>query len=262
MSNFFLLNEAINVENYQSFKEGFKEFVLIDKEAEDVFLRHDSFWQIELLAELYSNNYQLQDETAICKFIEQLTPSANYFINSTQINNHYVDEDNAFLGIDFINTTIEVDRQIKNNTEYLTFNHNNLWNVDFRNFWSKKAKLFPNLIMCGQVQNQIAQIGNSGYFTQIIDRLKDFNEAIGNWENGNFSYRDVNANYALRISPESDKTMDKYGNERICQLPDGGTDYFELHIKTGDLRFHFLPNNASKKVYVGYIGPHLSTITN
>ncbi len=262
MSNFFLLNEAIQVQDYESFKDGFKEFVIIDKEAEDVFLRHDSFWQIDFLVELYNNNYQLQDETAICKFIEQLTPSENYFSNSIQIDNQFQEEHNAFLGINFNNTTIETERQIRSNTEYLTFNHNNLWNVNYRNYWNKRVKLFPNLIMCGQVQAQINAIGTSNYFNQIIEKLKIFNEAIGNWKTGNFNHREINSKYALIISPESSGTMNRYGNERIFSLPNGGTEYFEFHIKTGDLRFHFYPNNATKEVYVGYIGPHLSTISN
>lgn len=261
MSNFFLLNEAIPTQNYEIFKEGFKELVLIEKEDDDVFLRHDSLWQMEILEQLYIN-YTLQEETVMCKFIEQLSPSDNYFDNSIQIDNHYQGEDNGFLGVNFTHLTIEPSKQIKNNPDYVTFNYSNLWNVNFRNFWQKKEKLFPNLIMCGDVESQISQIGNSGYFNQIIDRLKSFNEAVENWQVGNFSYHDINRNFPLRISPESSQTMDRYGNQRLCQLPDGGTDSFQLHIKTGDLRFHFLPNNTTKKVYIGYIGPHLQTISN
>jgi len=35
---------------------------------------------------------------------------------------------------------------------------------------------------------------------------------------------------------------------------------FEKHIKTGDLRFHFYPDEESNTIYVGYIGSHLSTV--
>jgi hypothetical protein len=56
--------------------------------------------------------------------------------------------------------------------------------------------------------------------------------------------------------------MSSYGNERIFQMPSGGTEIFELHIKTGDLRFHFYPDNKNFKIFVGYIGPHLNTISN
>jgi len=261
MSNFFLLHEAVQFKQYEQFKDGFKDLISIEKENNDVFLRHDSFWNLSHIEELYLN-YSSQEESVICKFIEQFDSSDSYFNNSADFDEYFQDYDNGFLGVDFSETEIQQNRQVKNNNDYLNFNETFLWNVNFRNFWIKKERLYPNLIMCGEVQNQIAQIGNSGYFNQIIERLKEFNLAISNWTSGNFSYRDINRKYALRISPESDKTMDKYGNERICQLPNGGTDFFELHIKTGDLRFHFLPDNQTQKVYVGYIGPHLSTISN
>jgi hypothetical protein len=261
MSNFFLLNEALPQNNFEEFKDGFKEIASIEKENHDVFLRHDSLWQLDFINELYLN-YTSQEESVICKFIEQLSNTENYFNNSKEFDGVYKEDSNGFLGIIFSHLDIEDDRRIRNNKEYSVFNFNNLWNVNFRNFWNKREKLFPNLIMCGQVQNQINLIGNSGYFNQIIEKLKEFNLAVSDWKTGNFSYREINNCYALRISPESDITMSRYGNERICQLPNGGTDFFELHIKTGDLRFHFLPDNKSKKVYVGYIGPHLTTATN
>jgi hypothetical protein len=64
---------------------------------------------------------------------------------------------------------------------------------------------------------------------------------------------------ALNISPESDKTMSqkKLRNQRIFSMPDGRRECFELHIKSGDLRFHFFPEDG--KIYVGYIGEHLET---
>jgi hypothetical protein len=261
MSNFFVLNEALDVVDYNDFLNGLKELFLIDKVDEDLFLKHDSLWQLHHLNELYTN-YTSQDENAVCLFIEQIKSTERYFNNSIEIDDQYPDDDNGFLGIDFKNTVIENERRVTNNIDYIAFNEINWDEVDFRNLWKKKSKLFPNLILCGEVKNQISLIGQSGYFNQIVDKLRVFNLAVENWKNGNFSYRDINANYALRISPESDQTMAKYRNQRVFQLPDGGTDYFELHIKTGDLRFHFLPDNNSKKVYVGYIGPHLSTISN
>lgn len=261
MSNFFLLNEAISTNDYNTFLEGVKELFLIDKREEDLFLKHESFWNIDLLNQLYMN-YSNQDENAICIFIEQLKPSEEYFNNSNEIDNVFIEDENGFLGIDFINTEIESERQIINNASYTIFNQINWENIDFRNLWKNKTKLFPSLILCGEVKNQIEQIGASGYFNQIVDKLKIFNEAVDNWKEGSFNYNDINANYALRISPESASTMNRYGNERRFSLPNGGTELFELHIKTGDLRFHFFPDNITKKVYVGYIGVHLSIVTN
>ncbi|MEO7975550.1 hypothetical protein [Flavobacterium sp.] len=257
MSNFFLLNDALKEKTFDAFKIGMINLAIINKDKDDVFLRHDSIWNVPMIEELYTH-YGGFNEKVIFTFLEQLSQSYNYFSSEIEMNLHYVHQDNGFLGIDFTDSQIELEMQITNHDSYLTFNHKHLWNVNFRNFWIKKEKLFPNLIMCGEIQNQINQIGNSGYFNQIIEKLKEFNLAVSKWKTGNFSYREMNAGYALKISPESDTTMSKYGNERICQLPNGGTDFFELHIKTGDLRFHFLPDNNTKKVYIGYIGPHLT----
>lgn len=261
MSNFFLLNEAIDQIDYECFKNGMKELMAIETDNDNVFLKHESVYNLPSLEELYMN-YSSQEEQVIGLFIEQLKVSNMYFSNSVQIDSHFPDDNNGFLGINFQLTQIAVDRQIKNNTDYCVFNELFLWNVTCRNFWIKRERLFPNLIMCGEVKHQIASCGNSAHFTQIIEKLKLLEDAVANWVMGNFSYSQINNNYALRISPESPGTMSRYGNERRFSLPNGGTELFELHIKTGDLRFHFFPDNHSRKVYVGYIGTHLSTVTN
>jgi hypothetical protein len=79
------------------------------------------------------------------------------------------------------------------------------------------------------------------------------------WKTRDFSYQNVNDTSSLRISPESVSTMNLFGEDRRFQMPTGGTQIFELHIKTGNFRFHFYPDNKSKTVYIGYIGPHLRT---
>lgn len=261
MSNFFLLNESIELVKYNEFVLGMSELVAIDSEKEDVFIKHDSIYELVIIEQLYSN-YGGFTEQAISKYIEQLNPSETYIPTEIAFDDLFPDDSNAFLGIDFSSTNILSAKQIINNSIYKEFIDSNLWNVTFRNLWSKRDKLFPNIILCGEVEEQISKIGNSGYFNQIVQRLRDFNMAISEWKSGVFNYRDINNRFPLRISPESDRTMDRFGNERICNLPNGGTALFMLHIKTGDLRFHFYPDNTNRKVYVGYIGPHLNTVTN
>ncbi|WP_262152295.1 hypothetical protein [Chryseobacterium foetidum] len=257
MSNFFTLNEALNCKTYDMFLNYCRDLVAIERLAEDQFLKHNSIFDIPHITQLYSN-YSNQDEAAIAVFIEQLKPHSIYLDTEAKIDANFPGEDNGFLGGDFIKTSIIKDKQIKNNDDYANFNSINLWRVNFRNFWTKRNRLFPNLTFCGEVKNQILKIGKSSHFNQIIDRLKEFDAAVSKWDKGDFSYRDINNKYSLRISPETNQTMSNYGNERLFSLPEGGTEYFELHIKTGDLRFHFFPQNKSRKVFVGYIGPHLT----
>ncbi|MDF2453488.1 MAG: hypothetical protein K0S26_2992 [Bacteroidota bacterium] len=261
MSNLFLINEAIDTNDYSQFLEGMSELNFIERGDDDNFFRHDSFWKIDILNTLYSNYGGLQ-EAAVVKFIDGLSHHSTYLNTHALIDSTFPDELNAFLGFDFSKTAIHPDKQISNNEQFKILLHNDLWNVSFRSLWGKRKKLFPNLILCGDVKNQISMIGASGYFNQIIDRLKEFNDAVAEWQTGDFSYKQINQNYSLRISPESSKTMDSYGNQRIFSLPKGGTQTFDLHIKTGDLRFHFYPDNQTREVYIGYIGSHLDTVSN
>ena len=261
MGNFFTLNEAISPKNYELFIMYWKDLLSIDRTSADTFLKHDSIWQLKYIEDLYTN-YNNEDEGAICVFIEQLKYCEIYLNDNPSIDIQFPSTDNGFLGGDFSKTFITEETQIRNNQDYNEFNLKNLWNVNFRNFWSKKTYLFPNLILCGDVQKQILLIGSSKHFNQIVERLKEFNQAVENWKSGKFNYKEINRLYSLRISPETSLTMDSYGSERFFSLPEGGTECFELHIKTGDLRFHFFPNNVTFKVYVGYIGTHLQTVSN
>ena len=45
MNNFFLLNEAIDLNDYKQFKEGVSELMIIEKEDNDNFLKHNSVWE-------------------------------------------------------------------------------------------------------------------------------------------------------------------------------------------------------------------------
>lgn len=260
MNNFFLFNDAVKTTEITTLKEGLSELVAIERDKEDSFKKHASIWNIPTFELLFADYGQA--EQAIVKFIEQLTTIEPYLDCEETFDECYPNEGNAFLGIDFSTTSISINRQIVNDYNFRVFKDSNLWNISFRNLWSKSGKLFPNLVLCGDVQEQISRIGESSHFNQIVERLKALNNAVGQWNSGDFSYKEINGKFALTISPESTQTMAKYGNERKFKLPSGEVEYFELHIKTGDLRFHFYPDQKDKKVYVGYIGPHLSTISN
>lgn len=261
MNQFFLLNESICTDDFEYFKNGMSELVAIEREDADRFLKHESLWNEEIISKLYSN-YGGLTEKAICYFIETLESNQVYINDEVTFDAAYPDLLNAFIGINFANTTVSEKKQIRDDASYRKLLYDDLWNVTFRNLWNKRTKLFPNITLCGEVERQINLIGGARHFNQVIEILKKFNEAVTDWTTGDFSYKNINQNYALRISPESTQTMSAYGSERIFSLPTGGTRIFELHIKTGDLRFHFYPDNITKKVFVGYIGQHLSTVTN
>jgi hypothetical protein len=130
-----------------------------------------------------------------------------------------------------------------------------------RDLWDKKHQFFPHLILCGEVEKQLTKLGiQSKYFDQIIEKLKQLDNYAKEWTEGRYSDNEVRK-YGLNVSGESLSTLNKYGTQRKFKLPNGKREIFEQHIKTGDLRFHFYPDNQTKKIYVGYIGKHLPIVS-
>ena len=129
-----------------------------------------------------------------------------------------------------------------------------------RDLWERREEFFPYLVLCGEVEKQLTGLGiQSKFFDQIIDKLDRLNEYAENWQNGSYSDQAAKQ-YGLDVTGESDGTLEKYGRQRKFRLPNKKRQLFEKHIKTGDLRFHFYPDDESHTIYVGYIGSHLSTV--
>jgi len=123
--------------------------------------------------------------------------------------------------------------------------------------WNRRVEFFPNLIFCQEIERQLEKIGVSKMLFQIIERLRTLDNYARNWVEGDFNYEDVNNRTNLRVSPESHITLQKFGSSRKFSVPNRSKEIFSLHIKTGELRFHFYPDNYEHKIYIGYIGTHL-----
>lgn len=126
MNNFFLLNEAIDIANFNSFKEGMGELIAIDRQTNDVFLKHHSIYNLPILETLYSSfGYE---EQIISQFIEQLSISENYLSNEVIFDATFPNDANAFLGIDFSTLTISATKQIIDITSYKEWKFSTLSN--------------------------------------------------------------------------------------------------------------------------------------
>ena len=126
-----------------------------------------------------------------------------------------------------------------------------------RDLWEKRTIFFPNLTLCGDVKKQLTKVGlQSKYFDQIIDKLKQLNQYAQEWTTGSYNVLKLK-DYGLDVTGESISTLRKHSKHRQFRLPNREKKLFEEHIKTGDLRFHFYPDNDTHKIYVGYIGKHL-----
>lgn len=233
MNVLFLFNDAIDLDDFSDFKNGMLELNLLKSMSslEDKFCKHASVWSLDVI-EFLNSAERDQYIGLIYLFLEQISDvdGMEYITNEAKFDELFPVSKNLFLGINFSGLDISEHRQIVSSTAFLEFKNKELSNISFRNFWSKRQDIFKFLIFCKEVEAQISRIGQSSLFNQIISKLSEFDSAISDWSSGNFSYKRVNDKYALRISPETLATMSAYGSQRKFSLPDGRSEFFELHI--------------------------------
>lgn len=265
MFKFYLFNDSLNASSIEQFIEYIEKLLLIcteEKKEDDDFLYHNSLWGhntdlgviTDLLFKLIPVEYS---QNIVPKILRSFNDSENLINNIDDFNRLFPDTGNAFLGLDFSVTSIAVELQITDSNSFNKFKVACANASGKSGFWERREILFPKLIMCEEVEEQIKTIGGSKHYNQVLEKLRFLNAFAQDWKRGDFSYKTVCARYPLVISPESEETLVKYSGERTFSLPDGRREVFELHIKTGDLRFHFFPDNNSHIIYVGYIGVHL-----
>lgn len=129
-----------------------------------------------------------------------------------------------------------------------------------RDLWERREEYFPNLILCGETEQNLGSSQVLGGISRVVEKLQRLDRYAAQWEEGGFSTNDVEE-FGIRVSMESESTMQnsRLRNRRRFRLPDDSRETFEPHIKAGDLRFHFYADEENHKIYVGYIGPHLPT---
>ena len=243
-----------NLQNLQS--------LFADRNENEFFLKHDSIWDINLQDGLFakvvfSDFEDKQFAIQVLPHLFQQIKSIDSEINSIEEFNNRYRIYNAFYGINFHDLPIEY--CINNLVSYNSFVETNMWNLTPQIFWKRKEELFNKIIFCSNVERQLKSIGGT-YLEQITNKIRELdNFVVHYWNKGSFSYKNANNNSALVITPESDSTMNdkELVNMRTFKLPDGRIECFELHIKTGNLRFHFYPDDFN--IYIGYIGVHLPT---
>lgn len=127
---------------------------------------------------------------------------------------------------------------------------------------------FGCLTFCENAVSQIKSLsGSEQWFGTMVRHFNAINSAIENWKDGPFQMA------ALTWSGESNATMNaengRLGKMRNFKCPDGISREMRRHSKIhgANIRIHFLPfvkNQGEKTVkscFIGYVGPHLETIT-
>lgn len=263
MFNFYLYNSSFEGESIKNIENSFiclNTIAVENVDEKEIYLMHNSLYtvQIELGIDFAQGIFSCINKEFISHALPILLHRIKTVKNPIQSLEDF-DKDyqqyNAFYGIRFEDENL---RYITSIEEYEKFKKASILDITPENLWEKRLSIFKRLYFCNSVRKNIEDLGQSKYFAQVITRLLELDRYVDtNWNHGSFNYKDANKNSSLNISPESVSTMrnSTLKNKRIFSLPSGVSVCFELHIKTGDLRFHFYPVN--KMVWIGYIGPHL-----
>ncbi len=124
---------------------------------------------------------------------------------------------------------------------------------------------YPGISLCGKAIQQLNNwSGSPTILNQVKQSLNRLNQFTNEWHNGIFkSYnceflRKLGLSFQVSDESESVKNSPRLRREREFWLPSGCKKFFKHHIKLSlGYRLHFYPDDESKKIYIGYIGPHL-----
>jgi hypothetical protein len=266
MFNFYLCNKSYEKANITQIEENLRvlnDLVVMEHKEEDFFWMSESILYCDTADGGFSDIVfsKIQDKQLLRQVLPRLFQTIHLipqtFSTLKEFDQAGFRTYNAFYGVIFDKPVSE--RYISDKETYVTFREKCLRDINPKSLWERKEKLFSKLILCPGVEDNLNGIGEK-HLQQIFKRLVALDiYALREWVKGKFDYRKANEVSSLRISPESEATMSqkKYRDLRLFKMPDGTTECFELHIKTGDLRFHFYPDDGN--VFVGYIGKHLPT---
>jgi len=118
--------------------------------------------------------------------------------------------------------------------------------------------LFRWLQFGPRAQDQLRALhGREPEFVVIVRHLAALSARAANWRDGIFA-----DGYPFPCSPESQPTMNMYGDERRFVCPDGLVRQFSWHSKVsiGARRIYFLAERPGQPVTIGYVGSHLRTV--
>lgn len=128
-----------------------------------------------------------------------------------------------------------------------------------QDLWEKREALFPNLVFCESVKDQLYKDSQRFHIVQVAKKLLRLQQYFLEYD-GKYNPKELGL-YA-RTESETVKSTPDLKALRLFKKPDGSEEYFYDHIGfTGNYcgRIHFLPDNIIQKCYIGYVGKHLRT---
>lgn len=265
MNNFFLFKNALNSTTIDEFQKGIdalNEVVVNSNKNNDYFIRYEEFWTQECThGFLYEIPEKLGKEYIglSYKLFNSFSPIPFDIENEVDFDTLYTNACNGFKGFDFTATVITSSRQITNLNSFNLFKANCVISSAYnsiQSFWDCKDTLFPNLIFCQRVWDQISHLSiTDDRFRLINQKLKKLDKFTGSWKTGNFEHK----NLGLDNSPDTPTRIANTLSLRTFDCPPLGNKVFSLHIKWSfgrePFRLYYYPHEPNHKVYIGYIGP-------
>lgn len=129
-----------------------------------------------------------------------------------------------------------------------------------QDLWESRKKLYPNLIFCDNVKDQLYHDSEKFHILAVMKRLQHLQNYFSQYHE---KYDPDELGFDARTESQTVKTNSDLRDKRKFRLPDGTEKYFFDHIgfagKYSAGRIHFLPDCENQCCYVGYIGQHLPT---
>lgn len=164
MSNFFLVNEAIEVGDFQNFLDGIQKLNAIQRNESHYFRKHSSVYNISNYSKLFENFGQI--EQLVVKYIEQLSDCKPDYINTEESAFNYCQCDvNGFLGIDFSHNKFKEIKKVSDNEKYLNWIYYHSTNLE------KLKTLIPNFRFSNTFEKEFADLADN-IQNSIIDEFK------------------------------------------------------------------------------------------
>lgn len=129
-----------------------------------------------------------------------------------------------------------------------------------QDLWENREQLYPNLIFCSNVKNQLFEDSEKFHIISVMKKLDGFQKYFSEYDG---KYDPNKLGMGARTESESVKKNPELRDLRLFIKPDGTKDYFYDHVgfngKYSAGRIHFLPDDKKRMCYIGYIGRHLPT---
>ncbi|HCG6971632.1 TPA: hypothetical protein NJ334_002730 [Vibrio parahaemolyticus] len=125
-------------------------------------------------------------------------------------------------------------------------------------FLANIPQKYPNVILSDHAKNGLTGF-NQGKLNQLERAMSIFQTYCENHWKSTFKRQTI-TKLGVAVKDESDKTMEKYGNQRNFVNENGQKEIIQLHFNISeDFRGNIKPID-NKKIYIAYLGPHLSTV--